>query len=186
MATQRTRRRFTVDEYEQMGRAGILGEDDRVELIAGEIVEMTPIGSRHAACVARLTHLLSHQLGSRAIVWVQNPLRLGALSEPQPDLCLLKPREDFYAAGHPGPQDVLLLVEVAETSVASDREVKLPLYSRFGLPEVWLVNLPEACLEVYRQPAPAGYQETRRFGRGDCLAPLAFPDLALVVDDVLA
>jgi len=126
MAAPLVRHRFTVEEYHRMGQAGILSEDDRVELIEGEIVEMAPVGSRHAACVKRLNALLSRRAGGRALVSVQDPIRLGEHSEPQPDLALLKPREDFYAAAHPGPEDVLLVIEVAETSLEYDREVKLP------------------------------------------------------------
>src|SRR5262245_37141744 len=117
MAVQVSRRLFTVDEYYQMAQAGILHEDDRVELIEGEIIETAAIGSRHAACVDRLNQLFSGRVAGRAIVRVQNPIRLSQRSEPQPDLALLRPRADFYATGHPGPQDVLLVVEVADTSV---------------------------------------------------------------------
>lgn len=108
MPIQLLKRRFTVEEYRQMAQAGILGEDDRVELIEGEIVEMTPIGSRHAACVKRLNHLLTQQVRERALVSVQDPIRLSAHSEPQPDLALLVPRPDFYARRHPGAAEVLL------------------------------------------------------------------------------
>ena len=184
MAVQLLRRCFTVEEYHRMGQFGILSEDDRVELIEGEIVEMTPIGSRHAACVARLTALFS-RVQPRGIVWVQNPIRLGQRSEPQPDLALLRPRPDFYDEAHPGTADVLLVVEVAETSGNVDRKVKVPLYARAGVPEVWLVDLGGECIEVYRNPGSQGYQEVRRVQRGERLAPHALPDLDLAVADVL-
>lgn len=184
MAVRIVKRLFTVDEYHRMVEAGILGEDDRVELIEGEVVQMTPIGSRHAACVAKLTALFS-RVQDRAIVWVQNPIRLGRHSEPQPDVALLKPRADFYAQAHPGPGDVLLVVEVAETSAAYDRELKVPLYARNGVAEVWLVDLAEERVEVYRQPAPRGYQDVRRLRRGERVAPQAFPDVGLTVDDIV-
>ncbi len=135
MTARLLKRLFTIEEYHKMAQAGILTEDDRAELIEGEIVEMAPIGSRHAACVARLTALLS-RVQDRAILWVQNPIRLGEHSEPQPDVALLSLRPDFYAQAHPGPQDVLLLVEVAETSPGDDREVKLFLYARAAISEV--------------------------------------------------
>ena len=185
MAVQLLKRLFTVAEYYRMAEAGILGEDDRVELIEGEIVEMSPIGSRHAACVMRLTELFSQQVGERAHVNVQNPIRLGEHSEPQPDLALLRRRPDFYATSHPGPSDVLLVVEVAETSADYDREVKLPLYARAGIGEVWLVALAEEGIEVYRQPSPQGYQEVQRLRRGQRVVAQAFPDLELAVGDVL-
>ncbi len=168
-----------------MVQAGILGEDDRVELLEGEIVEMAPIGSRHASCVDRLTHLLVRQFAEKAIIRVQNPVRLGERSEPQPDLALLRPRPDFYAKAHPGPEDILLLVEVAETSVGVDREVKLPLFARAGIPEVWLVDLSGECIEVYRKPTPQGYQEVRQVRRGDRVAPQAFPDIGMAGEEIL-
>lgn len=136
MSVQLLRRSFTVEEYHRMAEAGILREDDRVELLEGEIVEMTPIGSRHAACVDRLNQLGVRGVGPRAIVRVQSPVRLGERSEPQPDLTLLRARPDFYAHAHPGPADVLLIIEVAEASADADRTVKMPLYARAAIPEV--------------------------------------------------
>lgn len=137
-----TRRRFTVDEYHRMAEAGILGEDDRVELLDGEIVEMTPIGPRHAGGVNRLTRLFTTRLGARAIVTVQNPVVLGVRWEPQPDLAILRPRPDFYSTAHARPEDILLIVEVAETSGEADRRVKVPGYAAAGVPETWRVDLP--------------------------------------------
>jgi Uma2 family endonuclease len=136
MGIELKRRRFTVDEYRRMGEVGILDEDERVELIEGEIVEMSPIGRRHAGIVNRLNDLFTFRLRGRAIVAVQNPISLGSkYSEPQPDLTLLRPRADFYADSRPEPPDVLLVVEVMDTSVERDRQVKLPLYARAGVPE---------------------------------------------------
>ena len=185
MAVQSVRHRFTVDEYHRMSETGIFVEDDRVELIDGEIVEMTPIGVRHAACVRRLNRLFSGRLGERAIVDVQNPIRVREQSEPQPDVALLRPRPDLYAPAHPGPGDVLLLVEVAETSAHLERAVKVPLYARAGIQEVWLVDLAGEVIEVYRRPLPERYQELQRVGRGQQLSSQAFPDLSLAVDDIL-
>jgi len=179
------RRRFTVDEYHRMAKAGILGEDDRVELIEGEIVQMTPIGSRHAACVMRLIRLFSTQPRPDVLVNAQNPVRISEYSEPQPDVALLRYRPDFYAGSHPGAEDVLLLVEVAETSAEYDRQVKVPLYGRGGIREVWLVDLATEAVEVYRKPSPEGYKEVRRLGRGQTLSPEALPDLTLAVDAIL-
>ena len=141
MATH-TRRKFSTKEYHEIARAGILGEDDRVELIEGEIVEMAPIGSRHASTVARLNKYLSERFANQALVWVQNPMRLNEFSEPQPDVALLRPRSDFYASAHPSPEDILLVIEVAETSVDYDRNVKAPLYASAGVRELWLVDSP--------------------------------------------
>jgi Uma2 family endonuclease len=181
---QLPRRLFTVEEYHRMTNAGVLSEGDRVELIHGEIVRMTPIGARHAACVARLTALFS-RLHQKSIVWVQNPIRLQQHSEPQPDLSLLRLRSDFYDQAHPTGEDVLLVVEVAETSEDYDRAIKVPLYCREGIPEVWLVDLSEEIIEVYVSPSSHGYKEVRRFARGQRVSPQAFPSPALTVDDVI-
>lgn len=185
MAVQLQRHRFTASEYHRMAEAGILSEDDRVELIEGELVEMTPIGSRHAACVKRLNQLLSQQVGQHALVSVQDPIRLGERSEPEPDLAVLRPRADFYASAHPGAEDALLVVEVAEASLDYDRAVKLPLYARFGIPEVWLVDLTDEGVEVYRRPTPQGYQEVQRLGRGQRVSSQTVSNLELAVDEIL-
>lgn len=186
MAVALRRRRFTVDEYHRMGEAGILSEDDRVELIEGEIIEMTPIGARHAGTVAHADHLLSSQLGPRAIVWVQNPIELPSEdSELQPDVALLRPRPDFYRRSHPQAADVLLLVEIMDTSVERDRRVKLPVYARAGIREVWLLDLNADRLEAHRGPTLGGFREVRIHQRGDSATPEAFPDVSLVVDDLL-
>jgi Uma2 family endonuclease len=185
MAVRVVRRSFTVEEYYRMAEAGILSEDDRVELLEGEIVEMPPIGSRHASSVDRLTQLFAERVRHRAILRVQNPVRLGPRTEPQPDLALLRPRPDFYAQAHPGPQDVFLIVEVGETSADFDREIKVPLYARAGVPEVWLLDLGAGHVEVYREPTAQGYRDVHRLQRGQRLAPEAFPDLDLAVDEIL-
>lgn len=185
MAVQILRRRFTVEEYYLMAKAGILGGDDRVELIDGEIVEMPPIGSPHASSVMRLIQLFFQQVGSRALVNAQNPVRLEEHSEPQPDIALLRPRNDFYAAAHPGPQDVLLLIEVADTSVDYDRQVKAPLYARAGITEYWLVDLAGQRIEVYRAPAAGEYRQVRLVRQGERLAPEVLPFLELSANDIL-
>jgi Uma2 family endonuclease len=178
--------RFTVDEYHRMGEVGIFSEDDRVELLAGAIVEMSPIGPLHAGTVNRLTTLFSSRLGNRVIVGIQNPLLLrDEDSEPQPDVVLLRPRADFYTQSHPEAPDVYLVIEVADTSLEGDREVKFPIYARAGVSEAWLLDVSAERLEVYRQPTTAGYQEVRLLQRGAPIAPQAFPDLALTVDDLL-
>lgn len=166
MTIQGTRRRFTTQEYHLMGHAGILREDDRVELIEGEIVQIAPIGSRHQGCVNRLNALFFRLGGSWALVHVQGPINLPGDSEPQPDVALLRRRADYYASAHPGPQDVLLLVEVADNSAEYDREVKAPLYARHGITEYWLVDLENGVVEVYRRPQAGAYQQVVQAGRG--------------------
>ena len=178
-------RRWTRDEYHRMAEAGILGEDDRVELLDGEIVEMTPIGRLHSGCVGWLTCALSEKLSRRAVVWVQNPVQLGEHSEPQPDVALLRPRPDFYRRGHPGPEDVLLVVEVADTTARFDRAVKLPLYARAGMPEVWLVDLSRRHVERHSDPAAGLYRKVERIGAGGNLALPGLADVTLAVDDIL-
>ena len=185
MALDLKRRRFTVEEYHQMAQAGILGEDDRVELIEGEIVEMTPIGARHAECVDRVTDLFFRAFGSAARVRVQNPVRLGEHSEPQPDIALVRRKPGFYASGHPGPEDVFLLVEVADSSADPDRRVKVPLYARSGIQEVWLVELEQETITIYRDPTTDGYRTAQVVRRGDELAPAAFPGLTLKAADLI-
>lgn len=185
MTLEMTRRRFTVDEYERMGEAGILGEDDRVELLDGEIVEMTPIGSRHAATVNRLNALFARRLGSVAQVGIQNPIWLGDNSEPQSDLVLLRPRSDFYAAGHPTPADILLLVEVADSSLRVDRLVKIPLYAEAGVSEVWLIDLEQSRILVHRDPSERSYLTVTETHSDESLTPLAFPEQSFALKDIL-
>ena len=153
-----SRRRFTVDDYYRMVETGILSEGDRTELIEGEIIEMIPIGSRHAGNVDRLNTLFTSSVEDDAIVRVQSPIRLDEHSEPQPDLTLLQPRDDYYASAHPTPDDILLVVEVADESLSYDRSTKIPLYARHGIPAVWLINLQENAVEVYERPDAEGYQ----------------------------
>lgn len=179
------RRRFDVTEYYRMVEAGIIGEDDRVELIEGEIVEMAAMGSRHAACVRRLEALLNHRAGQAGIVSTQCPIRLDDNSEPEPDLALLKPREDFYSREHPGPDDVLLVVEISDASLEYDTEVKLPLYARAGILEAWLVNLATETIEMHTDPSSGEYRQTRRARRGEKLSSNSVPGLEIPAGDVL-
>jgi Uma2 family endonuclease len=181
-----TRYRFTVEEYHRMGEAGILPEDSRIELIAGDVVVREPIGAYHAGTVNRLTRLWTSLLGDRAVVQVQNPIELADDdTEVQPDVTLLRPRADFYARKHPVAGDVLLLIEVADTSLGRDRRVKTPLYARAGIHEVWLVDLSGDRVQVHRGPAPGGYRQVRIFGRGETVVPEAFPDLTIAIGDLL-
>lgn len=186
MAVYTSRRLFTVTEFEQMDQAGIFRENDRLELIDGEIFEMAPIGSRHAAWVRRLQRLFTQALGERALVDVQNPLVLHDRSEPLPDVVLLQQQADLYASGHPRPHDVFLVVEVADTSLAYDQEIKVPAYARSQIPEVWVVDLASGSVHVYRLPSPAGYRDITCVQRGATLAPQSFPDLALPVARIVA
>ena len=187
MPVQAPRRLFTVRDFYQMAEAGIFRDDDRVELLAGEVVEMTPIGSRHAACVDRLHRMLHDRLvESSVIVRVQNPIRLEEHSEPQPDLAVIRFRSDFYRDAHPGPGDVLLVIEVADTSADVDREVKVPLYAQAGIPEVWVVDLAARAVDVYREASPQGYRHHRRMGPGDGLSPDQLPSLQVAVSDVVS
>ncbi|MGH2372488.1 MAG: Uma2 family endonuclease [bacterium] len=183
MSVPLLKRRFTVDEYFRMGQAGIFSEDDRVELIDGEIVEMTAIGTRHAECVNRLTKLLVTLAGEDAVVSVQNPVRLDGFSVPQPDLAVLRPRS--YAAAHPGPEDVLVIIEVSDTSLGYDKEVKLPLYARSGVPEVWIVDLERATVVVCRAPSAEGYREIRQYGAGQRITIEALPRVSITTDGIL-
>ena len=185
MSVEAVRRRFTVAEYRSMSQAGILSEDDRVELLEGEIVQMSPIGRRHAACVKRLNRMLSELVGREAIVSVQDPVRVGMDSEPQPDVALLRWRSDFYAGALPEAGDAQLVVEVAESSSQTDRLVKVPLYARGGVPEVWLVDLAEDVVEVHRGPGADGYGEVLRVGRGEHLSPQELPVVGVSVSELL-
>jgi Uma2 family endonuclease len=185
MAVQLLRRQFTVAQYHQMVEAGILTEDDRVELIEGEIIEMSPIGRRHAACVDRLNRLFGDRLRGRAIVRVQNPVQLSDRLEPQPDITLLQPKADFYESGHPQSRDILLLVEVADTTIEFDREIKMPLYAKSGVREVWLVDLNENAIAVYREPSLDGYKQVQELRRGQVLTVQAIAAISLAVDEVL-
>ena len=178
-------RRFTVDEYYAMAEAGILTEYDRVELIDGVIIEMPPLGSRHIGGVNGFTRELSATVGRRAVVQVQSSVRLDDGTEPLPDLALLRERADLYSSSVAGPEDVLLLIEVADSSVDYDRNEKLPRYARAGIPEVWLTILPERVIEVHTEPAGGRYTQMRTFHPGDTISPNCFPDIVLSVDEIL-
>jgi Uma2 family endonuclease len=180
-----TKRLFTVHEYHKMGEAGILTEDDRVELIEGEIVVMPPIGEGHFGNVNRFTHLFVRNFSGQAVVHIQNPVRLGLKSEPEPDVVLLRFREDFYSGKFPEPDDVLLLVEVAESSLGYDRNTKVPLYAKAGIQECWIVDLIHRVIVVHRDPSRSRYRTVQQVKPGDSIAPLAFPDVTLAVSDLL-
>jgi Uma2 family endonuclease len=180
------RHRLTVAQYHRMGEVGVLAPGARVELVEGEVVDMAPIGSRHAAAVKRLISMFSGLVDGRAQLAVQDPLHLDDHSEPQPDLMLLAPREDFYAAAHPRPADVLLLVEVADTTSRYDREVKLPLYARHGVVEVWLVDLDEGLVHLLREPRDGRYTQIQVSATPGVVAPQALPEAAVDLSPLLA
>jgi Uma2 family endonuclease len=185
MVLQLKRRQFTLEQYHQMIATGLIPEGDRVELIDGEILEMAAIGSRHAAQVNRLTRLFSRQLGDDVLVSVQNPLEIGPRSEPEPDVVLLRGRADYYESGHLQPSDVYFVIEVADSTVDFDRNVKALTYARSGIVEYWLVNLTIDAIEVYRQPAPNGYQFVETKQRGESIGLAALSDVTFTIDQLL-
>ena len=182
---QPTRRRFTVQEFYRMAEAGILHEDDRVELIEGEIIEMPPIGDWHAEHVDSLTERLVDGFRDVARVRAQNPVQLDANSLPKPDLALLHRRPGFYASGPPRVADIFLLIEVTDTTFQYDSVVKAHLYAAAGVPEYWLLDRNRDVLAVHRDPMPEGYGSVQTLHRIDRVAPLAFPDRKLAVSDLL-
>ncbi len=175
------RHAVSTTEYLRMGEVGVFAADARLELIEGEIVEMPPIGSRHAGGVNILNGLFVRLVGTRAIVAVQNPLILGDRSVPQPDLVLLKPRADSYASAHPTPADVLLVVEIADTTLAFDLGTKIPLYARHGVPEAWVVDLGERVIRAFRDPSTNGYRTSFTVSVGGNVSPSALPDVSIAV-----
>jgi Uma2 family endonuclease len=180
------RHRLDVGAYYRMAEAGILSHPQRVELIEGDIFDMNPIGSRHAAVTRRLEQQFARAVADGIVlVSVQNPLRLDAYNEPQPDFVALRPRADAYAASHPGAADALIVVEVSDSSLDHDRKTKLPLYARFGVPEVWIIDLSGGAVEVYRDPAQGRYASTARMTQG-ALTPARVPEVAIDIATLLA
>jgi Uma2 family endonuclease len=184
MAAELTRVRFNVADYHRMIAEGILDEDDRVELIDGEIVAMSAVGSLHAGTVNRLNSFLVRTLGDTAVVAVQNPVQLSDDTEPEPDIAVLLPRADFYSTAHPLPPDVLFLIEVGDSSFLADRRAKLPRYARAGIRESWLVNLEVSELERHTDPDHKGYREGVVITRGQRLASTVVAGLTLGADQI--
>lgn len=180
------RYRLTSAMYRQIIEKGILSEDDRIELIEGDLVAMPPIGSEHTGVVNQIAERLISQLGSRSIVSIQGPVDLSNFSTPQPDLALLAPRRDYYKRSLPQPGDITLIIEVADSSLMYDRDVKMPLYARANIPEAWIVNLIDRWIEVYRDPSPAGYTTLLRILPGKSIAPQAFADMTIAADELLS
>ncbi len=181
-----TRRRFTRGEYYRMAEVGILGEDDRVELIKGEIVEMSPIGDRHAAFVDNLAQLLIRRLPDEVIVRVQGPVALADDTEPQPDLTLLRRRAVPYKDREAWAEDAVLVIEVADSSLAYDRTTKRRLYAEAGIPEYWVVDCAAETVEVHRGPGPDGYHDVGLVTGAAALSPKAFPDVTLSTPEIFA
>lgn len=185
MAIQLEQRLFTIGEVERMVAAGILGEDDRLELIEGVLVKMSPIGPRHAGSIARLMALFGQLNWADTILWVQNPIQLSTYSAPEPDLAIVRARDDFYSAQLPGPEDVLLAIEVADSSLVTDRGVKLRLYAEALIPEVWILNLAGGTIEQYLDPDRRTYRTVRRYGRDESLVVASNPALHISTTAIL-
>jgi len=184
MAVQVTRWQFTADDYERMVETGILGKDDRVELIDGEVIAMSPIGPPHAGIVNRLNAFLNRQLAGTAIVSVQNPIRLNDYSEPQPDFAILQLKDDYYAHAHPTPADILLLVEVADSSLEYDSEQKMPRYAQNAIPEVWLIDVEHQSVIHYAHPLITGYRHQVKLARGQLLVAQTIAGLEIAIDAI--
>jgi Uma2 family endonuclease len=181
MSVDITRKQFTVGEYARMREAGILAEDDRLELLDGEIRVMSPIGPRHAAIVNRLNAAITQALGSSVIVSIQNPIQLDDYSEPQPDLAILHPRDDFYADAHPRPDDVVLVIEIADSSLAYDRDEKLPRYAEAGIAEAWLIDVTAQTIAQCTQPRNGAYRNTLIVTSDETLEAQAAPGVQISV-----
>jgi Uma2 family endonuclease len=185
MPAEIIKRRFTGDDYQRMGQAGILSRKDRVELIDGEVVAMTPIGPRHSSCIDRANRALVLAAGDRAIVRIQSSVRLDLYNEPEPDIVLLRPQADFYASRLPGPADILLIIEVADSSLDYDRDVKAPLYGASGVPEYWIVDLDANAIRCYSDAASGRYRTVRDARPGESLASALLPECRIDVDQLL-
>jgi Uma2 family endonuclease len=175
--------RWSVEEYHQMALSGLLDETDRVELIEGELIDMSPIGSKHAFRVDSIARALQRSPGNSLLVRVQNPVLLGDHSEPQPDIAVVKDKN--YSEAHPGAEDVLLIVEVSDTTLAYDRDVKLSLYARHGIPEVWLLDVNAGELTIYREPAEGQYRLIRKPTRAEAVSPVLVPGVAIALAEAL-
>ncbi|QUS62538.1 Uma2 family endonuclease (plasmid) [Synechocystis sp. PCC 7339] len=177
-------RKFTVEQYHQMAEQGILDHQEHLELIQGEIITMSPIGFRHAFVTTYLSNWFARQLGQKTIVYSQNPIQLNNKSQPQPDVALLKPVDDFYDYRLPGAEDILLLIEVADSSLTYDQTIKVPLYAQHQIPEVWLIDLTQNILQCYLEPEHNSYKNQRQFSPNQSLFPKAFPELELTLNRI--
>jgi Uma2 family endonuclease len=182
---QLERKRFTVTEFQRMVETGILEEGSPYELLNGEIIHMATIGSKHAAKVNRISAHLHQTVEKTYIVRIQNPIELGAFSQPEPDIAILRWQDDFYESGHPTAQDIYLLIEVSDTTLDYDRTTKLPIYAESGIAEYWIVNLPDNQIEVYRNPSGKVYQSIQTFTKDQTLTIELLPEITIAVDDIL-
>lgn len=178
-------RRISVSEYQRMGNTGILNHDEKTELLEGVIYKMSPISNKHASVVIKFNQLLIKKLDGKALVSIQNPCKLDDYNEPEPDILLLKNRSDFYEARHPQPKDVLLAIEVAHTSYKIDKEKKLPLYAQFGINEVWIINLNDDFIEVFRSPEKNKYKDEKIYTHGQSVSSIAFPEIKIRANEIL-
>lgn len=179
------RRLFTADEYQRMGQVGILSENDRVELIEGEVITKMTIGPRHNACVNRTAKAMMSAVGDAAIVQVQGSFRLNLYSEPEPDLVLFRPRADFYASRLPEPADIFLVIEIAESSIDYDRILKGRIYAEWAIQEYWIADLNKNLLWCYSEPRGGAYRNVLEYHRGESIAPTMLPDCFVAVDVLL-
>ena len=184
MAVRPLRGPFTVEDFHRLARIGVLREDDRVELIDGQVVEMSPIGGPHAACVRRLNDIFATRVLDVAVVDIQNPIVLGLRDQPQPDVTVLRRRAGGYR-DHPRPPDILLVIEVADTTLAYDRGAKMPLYARAGIPEAWLVDVAAERIHIHRDPAAGAYRSIQVLSRGEAVTPLGFPHVTIPANEIL-
>ena len=185
MVTETSKRLFTADEYQRMGQAGILQEGDRVELIRGQVVEMSPIGPPHNGAILRATQALVRIVGERALVGIQGSVRLDLYDEPQPDIYLLRPKDDYYASRHAGPADIFLIIEVADSSLKYDRTVKLELYAETGVPEYWISDISNDRVIAYSDLQDKAYRNMREMKRGETIAPSLLPECLIPIDVLL-
>ena len=184
-APARQARKFTVAEYYRMVDAGILQPRERVELIEGEILTTPPVSPRHAGSVDIANEVFARQNNGQFRVRIRGPVHLDERTEPEPDAALLRCRPGGYRRAHPTPEDILLITEVADSTLDYDRDIKAPIYGRAGIPETWVVNLREDCLEVFRSPGPQGYAQHIIYRRGDKISPVSLPDLEFAVAELL-
>ena len=185
MSMPNVKQKLTVEEFHKLGEMGYFYPDARVELIEGELIHMTPTGDRHASTVRFFNYFFSRKLPDKVIVDVQNPLQFNTDVELYPDIFLLKFRSDLYRKKKPAVEDVVLLIEVSDTSISHDRNTKIPLYAKAGVPEVWIINLNNDQVELYREPQMEGYQSRTVCRRGEAVSPLAFPEIVLAVDEIM-
>ena len=183
-AVNPARKLFSVREYEELIATGFFTGKKRVELIEGELIEKMTQGDPHIGCINRLNRIFMRSLGDDFIVSVQNAIVVNPYSAPEPDVAILRFREDFYASGKAKPEDVLLVIEVSDSTVRFDRQTKMPLYGRAGIEEAWLVNLPRKVLEVYRSPVNGKYEVVQKLGKNDSITPLNFPELQIPISNI--